>query len=113
MHQWDHEKHCIEVLGIAYKLIHEFLDQYYLQFRSVFHRCALHHRQGIELTVKMFAEKYGEEGARAAAELHIMDDFGRIPADWTDMDECWFPLGDEEKEMHDILVNLYGAEAVK
>jgi len=108
MHQYQHEERCIEELGLAYKKVHELLDFYYDHFRSLFHRCALHHRKGIELIVAQMADEYGEEEARAAAELHIMDDLGRIPEDWNDMNDCWIPLGNEEELMHKIINDLYG-----
>lgn len=109
MHQYQHEERCIEELGLACSKVHAFLDQYYLLFRSAFHRCALHHQRGVDLAVRMFAADYGEELTRAAAELHIKDDMQRLPRDWNDMDFSWIPLNDdEETKMCAIIEELFG-----
>ena len=91
MLQDKHENRCIDLLGSPYPEVHIFLDQYFSQFRSRFHRCALHHQRGIDL-----ADHYPAAEILAAAELHIMDDLSRIPTDWNDMDNCWMPTGDED-----------------
>jgi len=71
--QTDHEDHCLEILGKPWPEVHKWLDHYFIQVRGMAHRILLHHQMGIELGVT----KFGED-ARAALELHITDDFGRI-----------------------------------
>jgi hypothetical protein len=108
MHQYQHEERCVEELGLACRKVHAFLDQYHPLFRSIFHRCVLHHQRGIDLAVRMFAAEYGEELTRAAAELHILDDMQRIPRDWNDMDAAWIPLHEvEEESMCNIIKELF------
>lgn len=71
--QAEHEAHCLEILGKPWPEVHRWIDRYYLLAPVFAHRIVLHHQLGIELGVAELGEN-----ARAALELHVRDDFGRI-----------------------------------
>jgi len=69
----------MQQLSNEFQELHIALDDYYMTFRSSLHWVVLHHQLGIEQMVKRFGES-----CRAAAEIHIKDDFGFVPTDPTD-----------------------------
>ena len=101
----EHEKHCIQELGLPYSEIHLFLDQYAKKYRGFSHRRLLHHRLGIDFCIQEFGED-----ARHAATLHILDDFGFIPTNWKELEKHSFPLLEDEEEQEKDLAELYGKE---
>lgn len=70
----EHESHSREVLGRPWTEVHVWLDQYSDLVRGPAHRIVLHHHLGVALGVAKFSEE-----ARAALELHIIDDLGVRP----------------------------------
>jgi hypothetical protein len=78
-----------QIFGRRADEIHSFLDQFWTKYR-ISPRRLLHHRLGIKLIV----EKFGEE-AWGAAELHIVDDEGRVPETWLDHDAVYPEPHDE------------------
>jgi hypothetical protein len=72
-----HTESCEKAFGNGYAEVHEFLDQYSKVFPRE-HRKVYHHRRGIMLIV----QRFGLDAARAA-ERHILEDEGSVPADHT------------------------------
>jgi len=75
----DHMQSTLSQLGNEFQELHVALDNYYMTFRSSLHWVILHHQLGIEKMVEQFGES-----CRAAAEIHIKDDFGFVPIGPTD-----------------------------
>lgn len=75
----DHMQSTLNKLGDEFQELHIALDEFYMKFRSSLHWVILHHQLGIEKMVERFGEN-----CRAAAEIHIRDDFGFIPTGPTD-----------------------------
>ena len=75
----DHMKSTLLKIGEEHKDVHRALDDYFVEFRSSLHWVILHHQLGIEKMVERFGES-----CRAAAEIHIKDDFGFVPTGPTD-----------------------------
>lgn len=71
----EHMDRTFLLLGDEAAEVHLFLDSYFPLWPTSAHRVLLHHAMGIALAEKRF----GDVGARAAA-VHVMDDFGFIPA---------------------------------
>ena len=74
----EHERISLATFGGRYTEIHAYLDQYFAVF-GPYHRYMLHHRKGIALAVARF-----QGPVRKVAEQHIIDDLGRVPADWSE-----------------------------
>jgi hypothetical protein len=103
MHHEDHAKHTLRIFGRRADEVHTFLDQFFPKYK-ISHRRLLHHRLGIKLIVKKFGEK-----AWGPAELHILDDEGRIPETWLDHDVVYLEPHDEAEQEKDLIL-LYGRE---
>ena len=101
----EHERECMKELGEPWTHVHVFMDRYAKEYRGFVHRRLLHHRLGIELAVRAFGEE-----ARMAATLHVQQDLGFVPEDWTALEQYSFFLGDEEERQEEVLRELYGAE---
>lgn len=76
MKRKEHEEKSIEMFGKPYTKVHAFLDQHFKTF-GPYHRVVLHHALGVNLMVQFFGV-----GTRQAAEQHIIDDLGFIPANY-------------------------------
>jgi len=105
MDLFEHEKECEKKLGKTWTEVHVFLDQFAQKYRGFVHRRLCHHQLGIEQVVRRFSE-----GARQAAELHIMQDLGFVPETWKELDEYSFFLGNEELMQEKDLKELYGID---
>lgn len=105
MNLFDHEKSSLEKFGKPFTEVHQFLDSYYETYLGHAHRRLLHHRLGVELCV----DKFGPE-AREPAIAHIIEDVCSLPDNWSDYDEFFLPLGNEELQQRNDLISLYGIQ---
>ena len=104
----EHEKACKERFGEPHTEVHVFLDSYSWKYKGQSHRRILHHELGAKLCEARFGEVAG-----MAARLHIEQDLGLVPGDWTGYEEHFFPLGDEEERQREDLLRIYGEETVE
>ena len=70
----EHCADCVKELGEPFEEVHLWLDELFIILGTK-HRDARHHLEGIEEIRK----KWGDKAARAA-EIHILKDCGKIPA---------------------------------
>ena len=117
----EHSATCQKHLGRAFEEVHAFLDHFFPKY-GMSHRQILHHRLGIELV----SAQFGEE-ARAAAELHIIEDLlpgveldqdwqtlrGHIPATWLPYGEPLFVDLALYDDLAQELLNIYGEDLVR
>lgn len=88
MKSYLHAKKCANIYGGEpedYLKIHEWFDKSSITFGDIRHRSLLHHTFGIHLCEQVFGVNIkNSEGklisVRDIAEMHIMDDLGRIPS---------------------------------
>ena len=83
--------------------VHVFLDQFFPKYK-ISHRRLLHHRLGVELAVRHFGET-----AWGPAELHILDDEGKVAGNWLGVDVQYLDPTDEAEQEKDLIL-LYGRE---
>lgn len=117
-----HSATCLRLLGLEFKEVHAFLDQFFPKY-GMSHRCLLHHQLGVEI----LAAQFGEE-SRPAAELHIIEDLrpgveldqdwqnlkSQIPRSWKDYPEPLFvdlALYDQlDQDLKDLYLELVDEE---
>jgi hypothetical protein len=83
-----HSKKCVNKWGGVvedYQVIHDWFDKSSIAHGDVRHRSILHHTFGIHLCEQVFGTNIKIStgklvSVRDIAELHIMDDLGRIPS---------------------------------
>jgi hypothetical protein len=98
-----HAKRTLRIFGRRADEVHEFLDQFFPKYK-ISHRRLLHHRLGIELAVKQFGDS-----AWGPAELHILDDEGKVAENWLGVDVQYLNPTDEADQENDLIL-LYGRE---
>lgn len=102
----DHMKSTQQQLGGEFQELHIALDDYYMTFCSSLHWVILHHQLGIEKMVERFGEN-----CRAAAEIHIKDDFGFVPTGPTDprlLKHVYFNGPWDLEHAEEVLEKVYG-----
>lgn len=102
----DHMKSTQQHFGDEFQELHIALDDYYMTFRSSLHWVILHHQLGIEKMVERFGDN-----CRAAAEIHIKDDFGFVPTDPTDprlLKHVYFTGPRDLEHAEEVLEKVYG-----
>jgi hypothetical protein len=116
--------HCatsLRLLGREFEEVHAFLGHFFPKY-GMSHRQILHHQLGVELVTAQFGEE-----ARAAAELHIIEDLlpgiefdqdwqtltGHIPATWLDYGEPLFVDLALYDELAKELLDIYAEDLVR
>ncbi|WP_338667344.1 hypothetical protein [Pseudodesulfovibrio methanolicus] len=102
----DHMQSTREKLGNEFEELHIAIDDYYMEFRSSLHWVILHHQLGIEKMVERFGES-----CRSAAEVHITDDFGFVPAGPADsrlLKHVYFNGPWDLEHAEEVLEKVYG-----